>query len=398
MKELTLNTSLRHEDRADKTPIYIYNTSGVANNALNGTTNWNSGSQTRTTLKADGIYRLPAGYSAMFGVDWERKKTPLPPANTALFSKQIFFRPALTETGVHAELRKAISMSVMGALGFEYKQRRGNSDGWVTTSGTVGNPLISFDPSAPAVITDAGGNYVLPDMYMDRNRTKLRGNADWEVTEKLSLQAVIEHTQDRFLRSFPTSITPAQIVPIDAGARSITGESASLDSSYQINDDWKVNGFWTRSYNRWNVNKANLGDDTRNTGDTMGLGVSGKASSRWTVALDILSAHDKTRFTNVVATGNTGGAGNIAGSSAQPLPGNILPAISYQTDKVNLRGKYAMNQVSDVLLRLTFQRFRTDDWQWTYNGVPFLYSDNTTVSQPTSQVLRFVSASYVIRF
>lgn len=398
LKELTLNTSLRHEDRADKTPIYVYNTSGVANNALNGTTNWSSGSQTRTTLKLDGIYRLPAGYSALLGVDWERKKTPLPPANSSLFSKQIFFRSALTETGVRAELRKAISMSVIGALGFEYKQRRGDSNGWVTTSGTVGNPLVGFDPGAPAVITDAGGNYVLPDMYMDRNRTKLRGNVDWEATEKLSLQAVIEHTQDRFLRSFPSSITPAQIVAIDAGARTITSESASLDSSYQINDDWKVNGFWTRSFNSWNVNKANLGDDTRNTGDTLGLGVSGKASSRWTVALDILSAHDKTRFTNVVATGNTGGAGNIAGSASQPLPGNILPAISYQTDKVNLRGKYALDQAADVLLRLTLQRFKTDDWQWSYNGVPFLYSDNTTVSQPMSQILRFMSATYVLRF
>lgn len=398
LKELTLNTSLRHEDRADKTPIYVYNTSGVANNALNGTTNWSSGSQTRTTLKVDGIYRLPEGYSAMFGVDWERKKTPLPPANTSLFSRQIFFRSALTETGIRAELRKAISMSAIGALGFEYKQRRGDDNGWVTTSGTVGNALVGFDPAAPAVVSDAGGNYVLPDMYMDRNRTKLRGNVDWEATEKLVVQAVVEHAQDKYLRAFPASITPAQVVPIDAGARNITSESVSLDSTYQITDDWKVNGYWTHSYNRWNVNKANLGDDTRNTGDTLGLGVSGKASTHWTVGLDILSAHDKTTFNNVVANGNVGGAGNIAGSPAQPLPGNYLPSITYQTDKVNLRGKYALDKASDMLLRLTFQHFKTDDWQWGYNGVPFLYSDNTTVSQPMSQSLRFISATYVLRF
>lgn len=398
LKELSLNASLRYEDRADKTPIYVYNTSGVINNALNGTTNWSSGSQTRTTAKLDGIYRLKGGYSATFGVEWERKKTPLPPANTALISKQIFFRPALTETGIRAGFRKAISETINGALGVEYKQRRGNANEWVTTSGTVGNTLTGFDPGAPATVADAGGNYVLPVMYMDRNRTKLRGNVDWEATRKLSMQTVIEHTQDQYLRSFPGSIAPAQVVPIDAGARTINSDSVTLDTTYQITDDWKVNGYWTRSYNRWKVNKANVGDDTRNTDNTVGLGVSGKATANWTVGLDILSIRDKTTFNNVVATGNVGGAGNIAGWTGQTLPGNYLPPINYTTDKLNLRGLYTLDKVSDVLIRLTYQHFKTDDWQWSYNGTPFLYSDNTTVSQPMNQVLRFISTSYVLRF
>jgi hypothetical protein len=334
----------------------------------------------------------------MFGINWERKKTPLPPANTALFSKQIFFRPVLTETGILAELRKAISMKVNGAVGVEYKQRRGNESDWVTTSGALGNTVVGFDPSAPVTLIDAGGNYVLPDMYMDRNRTRLRGNVDWEATEKLSVQTVIEHAQDKYLRSFPVSFTPAQVVPIDAGARTITSDSVSLDATYQITDEWKVNGYWTHSRNRWNVNKANLGDDTRNTDNTVGLRVNGMFKGGWTVGMDILSTRDKTTFSNVVATGNTGGAGNIAGWPDQSLPGNYLPAINYRTDKVNLRGMYSLDNASDVLFRLTYQHFKTDDWQWGYNGIPFLYSDNTTVSQPMSQTLRFVSVSYLIRF
>ncbi|MFZ2163615.1 MAG: MtrB/PioB family decaheme-associated outer membrane protein [Sideroxyarcus sp.] len=398
IKELSVNASLRYENRADETPIYVYNTSGVTNNALNGTTNWPSGSQTRTTAKLDGIYRLPDGYSATLGIDWERKETPLPPANTALFSKQIFFRPALTETGVRAGFRKAISMTVNGALDVEYKQRRGNDNDWVTTSGTVGNTLIGFDPSAPAVAGDAGGNYVLPVMYMDRNRTRLHANVDWETSDKVSLQTVIEHTQDKYLRAFPGSITPAQVVPVDAGARNITSDSATLEANYQITDDWKANGYWTYSYNRWNVNKANLGDDTRNTANTVGLGISGKATANWGVGLNILSIHDKTTFNNVVATGNVGGAGNIAGWTGQSQPGNFLPAINYTTDKVNLYGKYTLDTASDVLIGLTYLHFKTDDWQWGYNGIPFLYSDNTTVSQPMTQVLKYFSTSYVLRF
>lgn len=397
-KELSVNSSVRYEDRADKTPLFVYNTSGVANNALNDTTNWNSGSQKRATVKLDGIYRLPNGYSAMAGIDLERKYSPLPPANTALFSKQIFFRSELTETGVHAELRKSISATLNGAVGFEYKRRRGDENGWVTTSGTVGNTLIGFNPGAPAIVGDAGGNYVLPDIYMDRDRTKLRGNIEWDPTEKLSLQTVLEHAQDEFLRAFPSSITPAQVVPVNAGARNIKTDSFTLDSTYQLSEEWKVNGFWTHSYNRWNVNKANFGDDTRNTDETAGFGISGKATSDWTVALNILSTRDKTTFNNVVASGNVGGAGNIAGWTNQTLPGNYLPTINYRTDKVNLRGTYTLDKSSDLLIGLSYQRFKTDDWQWSYNGIPFIYSDNTTVSQPASQILKFINASYMLKF
>lgn len=398
LKELSMNALLRYENRDDQTPTFVYNTSGVANNALNGTTNWASGSQTRTTMKLDGVYRLPNGYSAMVGVDWEHKKVPLPTANTSLFSKQIFFRPNLTEIGIKSELRKGISETVNGAVGVEYKQRRGKSSDWFTTSGTVGNTLVAFDPSAAAVPGNSGGNYVLPDMYMDRDRTKLRGNVDWDVTQTLSTQMVVEHAQDDYLREFPSSITPAQVAPVDAGARKIVSDSASLDSTYLINDDWKLNGFWTRSLSRWNVNKANFGDDTKNADDTLGVSIGGKASSNWLVALDIVSTRDKTTFKNIVAAGSYGAAGNIAGWTGQESPGNYLPTIHYRTDKINLRGKYAVDKISDVLLGLTYQHFKTDDWQWGYNGIPFLYSDNTTVSQPMTQVLKFVSASYLLRF
>jgi MtrB/PioB family decaheme-associated outer membrane protein len=400
LKELSVSASLRYEDRADKTPVYVYNY-GKTGGALDSTTNWPSGSQTRTTAKLDGIYRLQSGYSVMLGGDLERKATPLPPSNTALFNKQVFFRPVLNEYGIHADLRKALSETLNGALGLEYKQRRGKDSDWVTASGASGNPMVAFDPSLLASGTSAalsGGNVVLPDMYMDRNRTKVRGNLDWNASEKLSLQAVVEHAQDDYKRAFPTSITPAQFVPIDPGAHTIISESMSLDTTYLVSEDWRVNAFWTYSFNRWNVNKANLGDDTRNTVDTFGIKVNGNATSRLTVGMDILATRDTTTFNNVVATSNVPSPGNIAGWVGQTLPGNYLPNINYTTDKLNLHAKYALNKMSDVQATFLFQHFKTDDWQWGYNGVPFLYSDNTTVSQPMNQNLKFIGAGYMLRF
>jgi len=408
-KSLSINASLRYEDRADKTPIVVYNHGSLAQAALNGTTNWPSGSQTRTTAKLDGIYRFASGYSLMLGGDWERKVTPLPPANSAIVNGQVFFRPALNEYGLHAEARKALSVNLNGAVGFEYKQRRGGDNDWRTTTGTAGNALLAFNPGLPATGTSAataGGNYVLADMYMDRNRTKLRGNMDWEASEKLSLQAVVEHTQDEYLRAIPsvTVLALPQVVPVVAGARTIISDSLSLDTTYTVSEDWRINGFWTHSYNRWNVNKVNIGDDTRNTADTFGLGINGKLSSRLSIGMDILATRDTTTFSNLVAVAsatpasNPNAAGNIPGWSGQTMPGNFLPNINYTTDKLNLHAKYVVNKSSDVQALLSWQHFKTDDWQWGYNGVPFVYSDNTTVSQPMNQHLVFVAARYIYKF
>ena len=387
LKNLSVNGSLRYEDRADKTPVYIYNTNGTVGNALNNTTNWGSGSQTRTSAKLDGIYRFDSGYSVTLGGDWERKATPLPPANTALFANQVLFRPVLNEYGIHTEVRKALSDTLNGAIGLEYKERRGKDTDWVTTTGTVGNALVAFNPGA------AASNRVLPQMYMDKIRTKVRANLDWEATESLSLQTVLEHSQDNFQRAAPVLV---QVVPTIAGARTVISDSLSLDSTYTVSETWRINGYVTRSYNRWNVNKASLSDDTKNIDDTLGVGVNGKLSSNLFVGMDLMATRDITTFNNQVATSNVGGAGNIAGFTA--IPGNYLPNINYRTRKLNLQGKYLLDKVSEIKVTFIYQQFKTDDWQWGYNGVPFLYSDNTTVSQPMTQNLRFIGASYQLNF
>ncbi len=398
MQNLSLNGSFRFEDRADKTPIAVYNTNGVSGNALNNTTNWPSGSQTRTSLKLEGIYRLPSGYSAMLGGDWERKVAPLPPANTALFANQVLFRPALNEYGIHSELRKALSETLNGALGLEVKQRRGSDTDWVTTNGVsttnpaTSNILVAFDPAG------ASGNRVLPDMYMDRNRTKLRANLDWDPAEKLNLQSVVEHTQDEYLRAFSATLLAAQVVPTVPGARTIISDSLSLDGTYHVTENWRANGYWTRSYNRWNVNKASLGDDTRNTADTLGLGVDGNITSKLELGVSLLTTRDTTTFNNMPSTGNIAVTAATIAATGQSMPGNFLPDIHYTSNKLNVHGKYALNSVSDVKVVMAYQQFKTDDWQWSYNGVPFVYSDNTTVSQPASQVLKFLGASYILKF
>jgi MtrB/PioB family decaheme-associated outer membrane protein len=401
IKNLSLNASLRYEDRVDNTPIYVYNYGGSPN--TNGTTNWPSGSQRRLDAKFDGVYRLPEGYSVLAGLDWEHKTTPLPPTGTAIVGPsstaataagQVYFRESLDESGIHGTLRKAMSETVNGSVGLEFKQRR-SGDPWITgsLSSTGASPYGPLVVGNPALL-----NAVLSDMYMDRDRTKARGTLDWDATDDLSLQLVAEHGQDDYKRDFPT--VSNQTVTINAGARVVTNDSLTLDSTYKINSLWQLSAYWTHGEARWKVNKANIGDDTFNTNDTLGVNLKGKLGAQWTVGLDATVTADETRFNNLVVT--TSGFvvstnGNIPGWNGSTPPGNYLPNIHYDIAKLNLYGIYEIDKKSFVRVNAIYQEFKTDDWQWGYNGVPFLYSDNTTVSNP-NQFATFLGVSFTRKF
>jgi hypothetical protein len=38
------------------------------------------------------------------------------------------------------------------------------------------------------------------------------------------------------------------------------------------------------------------------------------------------------------------------------------------------------------------------EWTWAYNGTPFTYSDNTTLSMQQTQSVNFLGASYMYKF
>lgn len=371
-RDLSVNASFRYEDRADGTPINVYNYGATTANPVNQTTNWPSGSQTRTDAKIDATYRLTGGYALSAGYDWERKVTPNPIANSAISAGAVYFRPSLDENGLHAAVRKSMSETVNGAFSIEYKQRRGDDNAWVTTKNVAGNPLTAFT---------ALTNSVLADMYMNRDRTKARASFDWAATERLTIEANVEHGQDDFKRDFNGLAATA----FPGGARTMVNDSLTLDTTYQVSDDWRVNGYWTHSENRWNVNKTNLGDDTKNLTDTVGMTISGKVSARTKVGLDLVVTNDETSFTN----------NSVPGVATPAL--QYLPTIKYTTTKLNVFGLYELDKKSAIKVNASYQEFKTNDWQWGYAGVPFLYSDNTTVSNP-NQMLTYVGIAYQHKF
>jgi hypothetical protein len=318
-------------------------------------------------------------------------------ANTAIYGTGgMIVRESTDETALRAGIRKALGEDLNAALSMEFKQRR-SGDNWYSGTGNVNNPVV---------VVASNGNFVFPDMYMDRDRTKLRGNLDWDPTDKLSVQAVFEHGQDDYLRPWIPLAT--QVIAIQPGAKTVINDSLTLDASYKVSDDWRVGGYWTHSENRWSVNKVGISDDTKNQTDTFGFSLKGKLAASLNVGLDVLAANDVTNFSNFVAPttaginapGNTTADiyGNVPGFNNTRSPGgNFLPTITYNTVKINLYGVYDLDKKSSVKVNVAYQEFKSDDWQWSYNGVPYVYSDNTTVSSP-NQAVTFLGVAYVRRF
>jgi hypothetical protein len=233
--------------------------------------------------------------------------------------------------------------------------------------------LVSADPAS------ASFNNVFPDMYMNRDRTKARVSVDWTPIDPLDLQLVYEHIEDQYKRP-----SPATTGGIIAGARTISTDSVSLDGSYTITENWKVTAYVTESEYRWNVNKVGINEDTRGSSQTAGLAVKGKIGSKVDVGADFLTSRDRSTFTNQV--------------NGVSLAANYLPDINYTVDRVKLFGNYSLDKSSDIRFDAIYQHYHTDDWQWGYNGIPFLFSDNTTISQPMTQNFGFVSARYIYKF
>ena len=75
-----------------------------------------------------------------------------------------------------------------------------------------------------------------------------------------------------------------------------------------------------------------------------------------------------------------------------------LPDVTYRETKLNLYGKYALQKNADVRVDLIRYQAKLDEWAWGYNGVPFTYQDNTTVSLNPNQSVTIVGATYIYKF
>ena len=92
-----------------------------------------------------------------------------------------------------------------------------------------------------------------------------------------------------------------------------------------------------------------------------------------------------------------GGAGVLASSRPWLLAGG-LPDVTFRDLRLKLFGKYALEKNADIRVDLVHDRQKLNEWTWGFNGVPFAYSDNTTVGLNPNQNVTFVSVRYTYKW
>lgn len=360
-KDITLAANTRYERVDDKTPLAAYNIGSYA--SATGTSTNARNSLTRVNTKVDATIQLPQNYRAIVGGDWDFVKRDRPVDTTWIPATSITsLRETTGEGTLRAEVRRTMSEELNGGVLISHSKR----DGYRWTGLTSGYPFVRYDAVYLASST-------LPMTMLNRERDKIKLMADWQATSDLSLQFMAEDGRDSYA-DFS-----------HAGLRSSGMNSYGVDAALKLSDDWKMSAYANQSTQTQHVNQA-IGylAALKDLSTTFGVGVKGKVDGKLDVGGDLSYLNDRNRVDQNMSTG----AAIVNG----------LPEATYRLISLKLFANYALDKTADVRVDLVHQQARYNDWTWGANGVPFAYSDNSTVSMQPNQNVTFLGARYIYKF
>ncbi len=365
-QQLSLLADWRYQSRQDNTPIAYYNSEGTA-----GYTN-QSFPNRKTNGKLQANWQFNADYRGTLGADYEAIDRGVFTATSAIAGVSAL-RQQTQENSVHIDVRRRMSDNASGTVSLSSSRRDGsnwlkdNSGAGVTEVTDVNNPVLGLPSTAIFMPTLA-----------DRRRDKVKLFADWQPSEELTLQINAEGGRDQY--SAPSAY----------GLRDSSMNLLSVDAAYALSDAWSINGYLSRGKQGLNqALPAGYLMAFTNTSVNASIGFTGKASAKFDVGGNLLRVTDR----SVYAQGLDASADAYSAALLASTGG--LPDIVYNQTALKLFGKYALDKSSSVRVDLIHQRNSVDDWTWGYNGVPFVYSDGSTVLQKPSQSVSFIGVTYV---
>jgi MtrB/PioB family decaheme-associated outer membrane protein len=366
LPKLFLLANVRYEDKDDKTPIALYNIEG-ANTFTNG-----HNSLKKINGKLEGTYQLPASLRATLGVDYESKDRDTFVATNAVAGLS-GLRQKTDEVGYRAELRRSMSETLTGAIGYRHSMRDGST--WLRPNSGA---LTGVTPATDAQIFSRTA--IFPFIMEDRNRDMLKLSANWSATDRLSLQFMAQGGRDSY--SAPTT----------KGLRDTSVHFYNVDAVYALSQTWKFTAYASHGEQTLRVDHSTGYQlDFEDTTDSLGFGIAGKVSSRLQLGGDFTYINERNKYNQTLDP--LGSATNAAFLAA-----NGLPDVTYRLLQLKLYGEYAVQKNAYVRVNLIHYRSKLNEWTWGYNGVPFAYSDNTTVTAQPNQNVSFIGVSYVYRF
>ncbi|MES2877697.1 MAG: MtrB/PioB family decaheme-associated outer membrane protein [Pseudomonadota bacterium] len=376
--KLSLLANLRYEDKDDKTPKALYNTE-------NGTTFWYNGhtSTNKITGKLEASYQLPVNLRATLGLDYNSLKREVP---TSIAEENVAGLVALRarneEKGYRLELRRTMSETLTGSVAYSNSRRNGSD--WTSLAAASYGQLVS---ATQLLATTATATLPMNMVNVDREKFKL--SANWTPTDQIEIQFNAEDGTDK-------NATDFNAIAGGKGWRESSNRQYSLDASYAVSDNWKLTGYVSQGNQNLKINRGvDYIGDLATRSDGLGFGVTGKISSKLEVGAQLMYLKDTTKY-GMVASPTATGAAPSANNLAQVAIG--LPDVNYQSTRISLYGTYAVDKKSSVRVNLIHQRTSLDEWTWGYNGVPFVYSDNTTVNMNQNQDVTLLGIAYIYKF
>lgn len=382
LPKLSLVGNVRYEDRNDKTPIQQYN--------IENTTLWYNAHDSRKKLdaKLEGSYLLPGYTRATLGVDYNSIDRELPSAGSVLIAGLSGLREKNEEWGYRAELRRSVSDTVTGAISYGQSRREG-TDFWLICGPTAFPANLQCTGALGALGLSYGGTYpdaqiwqrtsIFPYMFADRTRQKVRATADWAATERLGMQFIVESSTDHYGS------------PSTKGLRDGRMQLYSIDASYSLSDAWKLTAYASRGDQHIRVDHSTgYMEGLNDTNDAIGIGVVGKPSERYEFGGNISYINDRNGYQTQADFG-------ASANNALQIATYQLPDVVYRESRLNLYGKYSLDKHSDIRLDFVYADYYFTEWAWGAAGVPYTYSDNTTVSIDPKQHVAYIGARYIYR-
>jgi MtrB/PioB family decaheme-associated outer membrane protein len=369
LPKLSLQADLRYEDKDDQTPIAAYNVEGSSTYTNRALPN------RKSSAKLQAGYQFSSDMRATLAAGYEAIDRGLFTASSAV-SGISALRQRTDETGYRAELRRTLSESFSGAIGFEHSQRNGSN--WLRDNSGLGVTEVA-DPAAPG--SGLGPNSIYMPTLANRERDKIKLRADWQPSATLAMQFRVEDGRDTFN------------TPGAQGLRSTGMGSAAVDWTYALNDLWNLNGYASQGRQRLHQSRpAGYILSFVDTTDNLGVGVSGKPRLDLELGGQLSYANDVSVYNQTLdATASADSVALLAASGG-------LPNTVFRQTTLKLFGKYELNPKSSLRAEIVHQRSRLSDWTWGYAGVPFAYSDGTTLWQKPNQAVTMLALTYSYRF
>ncbi|MBK8742932.1 MAG: MtrB/PioB family decaheme-associated outer membrane protein [Betaproteobacteria bacterium] len=359
LPKVSLNGSVRWEDRQDKTERGIYVV------APNGTLYTNNPASSETgNAKFEAGYQVTGADRATLGVDYGYVNRDQPVGTTWIPANSMAaMRASNNETGLYGEWRRSMSETLNGALTYRYAKREGYH--WYSLDQATGFNFVRYDS-----FNSSSGTF--PSTMLDRDRQTLKLSGDWSPTKELSLNFSLEDGKDSYNG------------PTNAGLNDTKVQLYNVDAAWKLSDKWKMTGY--ASFGKQNLNmRQGIGyiADMEQRDFAAGLGFVGTLKAGMEVGGELSYLEDKSDY-------------NISMTTAATVPN--LPGNTYRATLLKLYAKVALDKKSDLRVDLIQQWARYDDWTWGYAGVPFTYSDNSTVMMQPTQNVTFVGVRYIYKF